>query len=1034
VIKAQFRPASHFVGRWLHSSENSEWGYGYCKGKRGDFYVLSYVDIPQVVEHEVLVAPDDLVDRPIPNGTRVWVRGTPYGWHAGEIKRQATAGRYYVALVGMAREFSLHQDQFFLRWNRPLAEPALAVERGLIEAPDFHEARTELLATMVRQRQVSRGLAGVISAPVDLYHHQIDTVARVLADPVVRYLLADEVGLGKTIEAGLVIRQMMIDDPRAEVVVLVPDTLVGQWRSELRDRLALGPQLVEGRLVVMSHDEVVDGFDVGHAALAVVDEAHNILDRIPEGSAAYLSLLQVPALLALSATPMRGNLEIFRRLLALVDPVAFANLSMESFLQRLNERESSAREVQVLASRRASVRQKSLMVDSLREKFAGDPNIDVLATACAEVDDQLAPAWVELAEYVRETYRLSRRMIRHRRGGELTGGYAVAGRKPTYVEVHDPARADADEFLNLLRYELVAGRDDNLYVQAVLHGLAGPQALWAFLHGRAALPPQAPQAPPEAMRALFQATAARLEIAGLEARMDAAIAIVQERIERGCSVVVASSLTSVAKVFAARLVGEVDQHMIFQHYADSQTLARDKSVAEFLAAGGGVVLVADRSMEEGRNLQKAEVLINLDLPIDASRIDQRIGRLDRYALRPEAAEVVVFTEPSSPWVTAHIRLLDEGTGVFNTSVSTVQRMLTALLDKILGDLPGRGVQAFDCDVVALQRELGTEREDIDLLEELESVSAAVSFGDEAFATLLEYEDGDSEPLRRAVKRLTHGTGSLGMRPVESKEGVIRFSGAGEIGLPEDQIPAVRTLLCEPKTYSRRVAASRSGVAPFRIGDPLVDWLNDYLRVDERGRAYAVVRPASGLTTPSLWLHSEFLVEYDEAHLTWDGATKRRLARRGDGLFPPVMYETWTDPYGAASDDLIQASLDLPFDSKRREEVLRGPIWGHVLEAFPAWVELIAQSADQARKLVNTSADLAERVEGGLHAAREETRQRASILRARSLRLPTQHERQAAQIEFKSEQATGAALSAGIAEPSIQMFSCGVCVLWPEEDF
>lgn len=1018
----------------MRSRTSPDWGFAYCKAKRGDMYVCSYVDIPDVIEHEVLVEPIDLIDRRIPNGTRVWVRGTPYGFHAGEISRPATGGRYFVALVGVPRDIVLHEDQFYVRWNRPLADPAGAIQHGLTETSEFHEARSELLAALVRQRQVSRGLSGVISAPVRLYHHQLDTVARVLADPHVRYLLADEVGLGKTIEAGLVIRQMMIDDPQAEVLVLVPETLVGQWLSELRDRLALGRELDERRLIVMSHDDVGHDLDVDHVSLVVVDEAHNILGVIPDGSVTHRSLLKVPALLALSATPMRGDLGLFRRLLALVDPVAFGDISDGSFRERLNELELSARGLQVLGSRRASARQKRTAVDSLRGMFATDPNIEDLASACAGLEDNLAPAWAELAEYIRETYRLSRRMIRHRREGDLTEGYAVAGRMPTFVEVHDPARVEVDEFLDLLRFNLVPDRDESIYFGAVLHALAGPQALLGFLRGWS--PPRSPTSddPSEAIRALFEATAARIQIAGSGARLDAAVAVVLDRVERGCKVVVASSFASVSREFEERLLDEIDEYSVFRHYADSKSDLRDDAVTEFLSAASGVVLVADRSMEEGRNLQEAEVLINLDLPLDAGRLDQRIGRLDRYAVRAEPAEVVIFTEPSSPWVAAQIRLLGEGIGVFDSSVSTVQRMLTAILDRVRGELLARGVDALNLDVVALRGALDTERDDIELLEEMESVSATVFFGHEAFAELLEYEEGDNEQMRKAIRRLTFGTGALGLKRIESKEGVIRFSGATEIGLPADQIPALQSLLLQPKTYSRQVAVDRKAVAPFRIGDPLVDWLDQYLRVDERGRAYAVVRPTAELTTPAFWLHCEFLVEFDDARLTWAGSAQRRLARRGDGLFLPKKYETWTDPYGAAPDDLVREKLDLPFDAQRDELALRGPIWKHVLDEFPAWIELIKQSAEHARAMVANSTDLAERVERGTRDAREENRRRASILRARALRLPTEHEREAAQIEFGAEKAAGAALIAGIEKPLLKVTSCGVCVLWPEDEF
>lgn len=1033
MTQPEFRPASHFVGRWLRSRANPDWGFAYCKAKRGDRYVCSYVDIPDVIEHEVLVAPIDLIDRRIPIGTRVWVRGTPYGFHAGEISRPATGGRYFVALVGVPRDIVLHEDQFYVRWNRPLADLAGAIQHGLTETSEFHEARSELLAALVRQRQVSRGLSGVISAPVRLYHHQLDTVARVLADPHVRYLLADEVGLGKTIEAGLVIRQMMIDDPQAEVLVLVPETLVGQWLSELKDRLALGRELDERRLIVMSHDDVGHDLDADHVSLVVVDEAHNILGVISDESITHRSLLKVPALLALSATPMRGDLGLFRRLLALVDPVAFGDISDESFRERLNELELSARGLQVLGSRRASARQKRTAVDSLRGMFATDPNIEDLASACAGLEDNLAPAWTELAEYIRETYRLSRRMIRHRREGDLTEGYAVAGRVPTFVEVHDPARVKVDEFLDLLRFNLVPDRDESIYFGAVLHALAGPQALLGFLRGWS--PPRSSTSddPSEAVGALFKATAARIQIAGSGARLDAAVAVALDRVERGCKVVVASSFASVSREFEERLLVEIDEYSVFRHYSDSKSHLRDNDVTEFLSAASGVVLVADRSMEEGRNLQEAEVLINLDLPLDAGRLDQRIGRLDRYAVRAEPAEVIIFTEPSSAWVSAQIRLLGEGTGVFDSSVSTVQRMLTAVLDRVRAELLTRGVDALNLDVVALRGALDTERDDIELLEEMESVSATVSFGHEAFAELLEYEEGDNEQMRKAIRRLTFGTGALGLKRIESKEGVIRFSGATEIGLPAHQIPALQSLLLQPKTYSRQVAVDRKAVAPFRIGDPLVDWLDEYLRVDERGRAYAVVRPAK-LTTPAFWLHCEFLVEFDDARVMWAGAAQRRLSRRGDGLFPPEKYETWTDPYGAAPDDLIQETLDLPFDTQRDEFALRGPIWKHVLGEFPAWVELIKQSAEHARAVVANSTDFAERVECGTRDAREESRRRASILRARALRLPTEHEREAARIEFEAEMTAGVALIEGIKEPSLKMTSCGVCVLWPEDEF
>src|SRR5437764_15280423 len=116
----------------------------------------------------------------------------------------------------------LYQDQFVVRWDKELQDPTLAVSNGLTDTPAFYEARSALLKELVLQRRVSHGMSGLISAPIELFQHQIDTAARVLADPVMRYLLADEVGLGKTIEAGLVIRQLLIDIPSTQVLVCYP--------------------------------------------------------------------------------------------------------------------------------------------------------------------------------------------------------------------------------------------------------------------------------------------------------------------------------------------------------------------------------------------------------------------------------------------------------------------------------------------------------------------------------------------------------------------------------------------------------------------------------------------------------------------------------------------------------------------------------------------------------------------------------------------------------------------------------------------
>ena len=99
----------------------------------------------------------------------------------------------------------------------------------------FH-AREALLAAFLRALRQAGGLIALLSSRVDLRPHQAYVAGVVLQDPRRRYILADEVGLGKTIEAGIVIHDLLRQNPRARILILCPGSLSAQWLSELYSR------------------------------------------------------------------------------------------------------------------------------------------------------------------------------------------------------------------------------------------------------------------------------------------------------------------------------------------------------------------------------------------------------------------------------------------------------------------------------------------------------------------------------------------------------------------------------------------------------------------------------------------------------------------------------------------------------------------------------------------------------------------------------------------------------------------------------
>lgn len=87
----------------------------------------------------------------------------------------------------------------------------------------------------MRRRWVAqtRGMPGILGARIRPLPHQLAAVRRVLADACPRFLLADEVGLGKTIEAGLILKALLHRDPALKVLILTPGAMSRQWLAEL---------------------------------------------------------------------------------------------------------------------------------------------------------------------------------------------------------------------------------------------------------------------------------------------------------------------------------------------------------------------------------------------------------------------------------------------------------------------------------------------------------------------------------------------------------------------------------------------------------------------------------------------------------------------------------------------------------------------------------------------------------------------------------------------------------------------------------
>ncbi len=238
-----------------------------------------------------------------------------------------------------------------LRLSRP-RERLLAAQ---VDGKQWFQLR--LNAVREQQLLAQNPARGLMGARIGLIPHQLSVAQTVAQRLNPRVLLADEVGLGKTIEAGLILHAQVQQGRASRVLILVPDSLVHQWLVEMRRRFNLAfslfdlercATLIEGgdnpfmteQLVLAPLSLLTDHPNLLTSAVEapwdvlVVDEAHHLAWSPDDASIEYevVSMLSahIPGLLLLTATPEQLGVESHYARLHLLDPARYP--SLDAFL------------------------------------------------------------------------------------------------------------------------------------------------------------------------------------------------------------------------------------------------------------------------------------------------------------------------------------------------------------------------------------------------------------------------------------------------------------------------------------------------------------------------------------------------------------------------------------------------------------------------------------------------------------------------------------------------------------------------------
>ncbi|GAC1355969.1 MAG: hypothetical protein NVSMB38_36930 [Ktedonobacteraceae bacterium] len=260
----------------------------------------------------------------------------------------------------------ISEEQIAVTPNRQNPDPYEQLLAYELQNPVWKFNRDRLVESYSELHNATFGIEELVGARLILLSHQAEVVARVLADTSCRYILADEVGLGKTIEACVILKGLVRRSPLLATLIITPASLIKQWQIELSAKFWLDIPIIHSieqlqsrtqsvRCIVASED--IAGDTVLWKALSkqpwellIIDEAHHV----HKSPTLYSHIRQLSAIskhvLVLSATPIQRRAREFFALLAIMNPRQY-NVDSETAFEALLQTQKKIRRGVTIAAR-----------------------------------------------------------------------------------------------------------------------------------------------------------------------------------------------------------------------------------------------------------------------------------------------------------------------------------------------------------------------------------------------------------------------------------------------------------------------------------------------------------------------------------------------------------------------------------------------------------------------------------------------------------------------------------------------------------
>jgi ATP-dependent helicase HepA len=797
-------------------------------------------------------------------------------------------------------------------------DPADMLAQGDVAPLELVRARMALLEAYFAATAKSLGIVGYNGARMLPIPHQINAARYALQFGRIRFLLADEVGLGKTVEAGLIAATLRKYFPEWQTAIFTPESLTAQWAFEMYGKF--GKQVFalseeefdEDEAGVILPHQAAPAFAENHEPeILIVDEAHRVLRHPAQVEALARMSAKAHAVLLLTATPVSDDTLNLLRLLHLLDHETFGHITTAEQLRTLMARQGEMERVL------AEIRTNPPNHDRIRAAWAatGVDDAEIAAHLAAAGDDVAGRHDLHrMAALIVDRYYPGARILRYRRKF-LIHDNAMPMRivepieyKPTTEETTTTAAVE-----QWLRAVAAAGLAADPMAQATAAALvqaAHSSALavddWVRMRRGILEPREGVTADPirlarrsmEKMPALpgeeellesiaaaadkwaraTRALDATLRPLANTPRFKAFLAFLRQALadDPTAHILVFTSFeANVHPLYLLVRKALADVAEVYEMHGAMSRVDREKSAFEFQDFAGGSVLISDDLGGEGRNFQFASHVVHYDLPLAPWMVEQRIGRCDRVGREEELdvdSQVIVSKGGLDE---AFFDFLAEGVGVFNESIAPIEAMLDRVVHRAMEACIDRGAAGV-LDLIeetAAELDEARERENADLV-----VRGRVGV-EEARAVAAQLDDSrELDTLGREMIRYARLFDSM----VDEQEGGRLAITVGEFHTLHG-VPGVRGEMIG--YFNRREAVRHERLDFFSPGHPFVRSMALAAMLDSPDRC-AVIR-RRGITQPAFlcFFRIQLPLEFLEHVRAMPADLRPPLLSRSAALFP-----------------------------------------------------------------------------------------------------------------------------------------------------